>query len=66
MTTVQLMQAVSKKANQVKKDLTKSYFSGNKNYFNELLNTYSFCEVEGDVYETINNLSAKVAQNYNY
>jgi hypothetical protein len=66
MTTLELMQAVSAKAIEVKQKLTKSYFSGDKKYFNDTLSQYPFCENSGDIYDTIGNLSAKVARDSNY
>jgi len=66
MTTLELMQAVSVKAIEVKQKLTKSYFSGDKKYFNDTLSQYPFCENPGDIYDTMSNLSAKVAQDLNY
>jgi len=66
MTTLELMQAVSIKAIEVKQKLTKSYFSGDKKYFNDTLNQYPFCYNPKDIYDTISNLSSKVATDLDY
>ncbi len=67
MTASQLQNAVAIEANDVKKQLTKSYFGGDKSFFNQTLAQYPFCKRQGlSVYETINNLAAKVAQAKEY
>ena len=66
MTTLELFQAINKKANETKKELTKSYFSGDKSFYNELLSKFPKMEVVNNVYETINNISAKYAQSLEY
>jgi len=66
MTTLQLIQEVNKTAREEKAKLTKSYFSGDKSYYKQMLKAYPKCYHNADVYETINNLSAKIAQNKDY
>jgi hypothetical protein len=66
MTTLELISAINKQANQTKKQLTKSFFSGDKSLYNELLSKFPNMEVVNNVYETINNISAKYAQSLEY
>ncbi len=66
MTTLELLKAYSQKAQETKKELAKSFFSGDKSFYKKTLSKYPFCLSNGNVYETINNLSAKVAQNTDY
>ena len=66
MTVLELIQAVNKKANETKKELTKSFFSGDKNYFNEMLKSFPKADVNGDVYETINNIASMYARGLEY
>lgn len=66
MTTLQLIQAVNNQATKTKKELTKSFFSGNKKFYNEMLQKYPKAHKEGDVYETINCISAIHARGLDY
>jgi hypothetical protein len=67
MEATQLIAAIAIEANNIKKQLTASYFSGDKSFFNQTLAQYPFCKKQGlSVYETINNLAAKVAQSKEY
>jgi len=66
MTTLELISAVNNQAKQTKNELTKSYFSGDKSFYNELLSKFPKMEVVNNVYETINNISAKYAQSLEY
>ena len=66
MTTLQLLQALSTKANETKKQLQRSFFSGDKKYFNEMLLTYKNADVNGDVNETIRNISSMHARSLTY
>ena len=66
MTALEIIQKVNKKANQTKKDLTKSFFSGDKNYYNEMLNAFPKANVNGDVYDTINNIASMYARSLDY
>ena len=66
MTTLELIQSLNKKANQTKKELTKSFFSGDKKYFNEMLNSFPKANVNGNVYETINNIASMYARGLDY
>jgi len=51
---------------KTKKDLTKSFFSGDKNYYNEMLNAFPKANVNGDVYDTINNIASMYARSLDY
>jgi hypothetical protein len=66
MTTLQLIAAVNQKAQAVKKDLTKSFFNGDKNYFFQMLNKYPNANVNGNIYETINNIASAYARSLEY
>ena len=62
MSAIELIQAVSEKAKETKKELTKSFFSGNKTYFNEMLSKHPNAIVNKDIYETINNIASMHAR----
>lgn len=66
MTTLELLKAVSAKANETKKELTKSFFSGDKSYFNTMLAAFPKADVNGNVYETINNIASMYARGLEY
>lgn len=66
MTTLELIQAVNSKANQTKKELTKSFFSGDKTFYTKMLNSFPNANVNGNVYETINNIASMYARGLDY
>jgi hypothetical protein len=66
MSTIELLQAVNNKANETKKELTKSFFNGDKKYFNEMLSKFPKANVNGNVYETINNIASMYARGLEY
>ena len=66
MTTIELLQAVSAKAKEVKTNLTKSVMIGDRSYFNEMLLKFPKAQVNNDIYETINNLSSMYARSLEY
>lgn len=66
MKTIELMKAISLEFNQTKKELTKSFFSGDKKLYNTMIEKFNKMPLSNDVYENINNLSAKYAQSLEY
>ena len=66
MNSVELLKKVCQAANEEKKRLTKSYFNGDKSYYKQQLSKNLNCYFNGDVYETINNLSSAYAKSLNY
>lgn len=66
MTTLELLKAISEKANETKKQLTKSFFSGDKTYYNEMLAKFPKAQINKDVYETIINISSMYARGLEY
>jgi len=66
MTTLELLKAVSAKANETKNQLIKSFFSGDKSYYNKMLDAYPNANVNGNVYETINNIASMYARGLEY
>ena len=66
MTAVELLIKVNQTATEEKKKLTKSFFGGDKKYFKSQLSKFMHCLVEGNVYETINNISSSYARSLDY
>ena len=66
MTTLELFKAIDKKASEIKLELTKSYFAGDKSYYNEIVSKFNKMPLSTNIYENINNISAKYAQSLNY
>ena len=66
MTTLELIQAVNNKANQAKKELTKSFFNGDKKYFTQMLESFPKANVDGNIHETINNIASMYARGLDY
>ena len=66
MTALELLKKVNEVAREEKAKLTKSFFSGDKSYYKQMLMKYPKCYFNADVYETINNLSATIAHGKEY
>lgn len=66
MTTLELFKAIGNKAAETKSALTKSYFSEDKSFYNQLLKQFPKAQINNSVYETINNLSSMYAKSLEY
>jgi hypothetical protein len=66
MTTLELLKAVSAKANETKKELTKSVITGDKSYFNQMLAKYPKAQINSNLSETINNIASMYARSLEY
>jgi hypothetical protein len=66
MTSLELLQKVAETANEEKKKLTQSWMSADKTYLKQMLAKYPTAYHNGDMYETINNISARVAKSKDY
>jgi len=66
MKALEILQAVSKKAAETKKELIKSFYSGDKKFYNKMLADFPQANVNGDVKETINNIASMYSRGLDY